>query len=161
MKTVAFNFAIVDEKGVRMPTDRASVSVFTETLSLGVGMDMVLIPAGVFTMGSPKYEPERRSNEGPQHSVTLGSFFMSAWPVTQAQWAAVVTERPAKLSYGLDPFPSFFKGDNLPVETISWNQADEFCSRLAELTGRDYRLPSEAEWEYAQLFGTRATGLRR
>ena len=137
-----------------MPTDSARASNFTETLSSGVGLDMVLIPAGVFTMGSPQYEPERRFNEGPQHSVTLGSFYMSAWPVTQAQWAAVVTEHPAKLSHKLDPFPAFFKGDNLPVETISWNQADEFCRRLAEMTGRDYRLPSEAEWEYACRAGS-------
>ena len=61
---------------------------------------------------------------------------------------------PAKLSFGLDPFPSFFKGSDLPVETISWNQADEFCRRLAETTGREYRLPSEAEWEYACRAGT-------
>ena len=154
MRTVAFNFETVDEKGVRMPTDRASASIFNETLSSGVGMDMVLIPAGAFSMGSPKYEPEHRSNEGPQHSVTLRSFFISAWPVTQAQWAAVVTEHPATFSHGLDPFPSFFKGDNLPVETISRNQADEFCRRLAELTRRDYRLPSEAEWEYACRAGS-------
>ena len=154
LKTVGFNFAMVDNKGVRMPTDSARASNFTETLSSGVGMDMVLIPAGVFIMGSPQYEPERRFNESPQHSVTLGSFFMSAWPVTQAQWAAVVTEHPAKFSHGLDSSPSFFKGDNLPVETISWYQADEFCRRVAELTGRDYRLPSEAEWEYACRAGS-------
>jgi formylglycine-generating enzyme required for sulfatase activity len=154
LRTIAFNFETVDEKGVRMPTDGASASIFTETLSSGVGMDMVLIPAGVFAMGSPKYEPKRRSNEGPQHPVTLNSFFIGARPVTQAQWAAVVSERPAKLSYGLEASPSFFKGDNLPIETISWNQADEFCRRLAELTGRDYRLPSEAEWEYACRAGS-------
>jgi formylglycine-generating enzyme required for sulfatase activity len=154
LKAAGFTFAMVDNKGVRMPTDSTRALNFGETLSSGVGMDMVLIPAGVFTMGSPQYEPERRFNEGPQHSVTLDSFFMSARPVTQAQWAAVVSEHPAKFSRGLDPFPSFFKGDNLPVETISWNQADEFCRRLAEITGRDYRLPSEAEWEYACRAGS-------
>ena len=154
LKTVNFNFETVDEKGERMPTDRGSASILTETLGSGVGMDMVLIPAGVFTMGSPIYEPERRSNEGPQHSVALRSFFISAWPVTQSQWAAVVAQRPNKLSYGLDLSPSFFKGDSLPVETITWNQADEFCRRLAELTGRDYRLPTEAEWEYAGRAGS-------
>ena len=60
-----------------MPTDSARASNFTQTLSSGVGVDMVLIPAGVFTMGSPQYEPERRFNEGPQHSVAVASFFMS------------------------------------------------------------------------------------
>ena len=134
LKTIAFDYTTVDEKGARMPAERASASIFTETLGASVGLDMVSIPAGVFTMGSPKYEPERRANEGPQHSVTLGRFFIGAFPVTQAQWAAVVTAHPAKLAYGLDPYPSFFKGDDLPVESIAWNQADEFCRRLAEMT---------------------------
>ncbi len=154
LKTIAFDYATVDEKGARMPAERASASIFTETLGASAGMDMVSTPAGVFTMGSPKYEPERRANEGPQHSVTLGRFFIGAFPVTQAQWAAVVTTHPAKFAYELDPYPSFFKGDDLPVESIAWNQADEFCRRLAEMTRRDYRLPSEAEWEYSCRAGS-------
>jgi formylglycine-generating enzyme required for sulfatase activity len=154
LKTIAFDYATIDEKGARMPAERASASIFTETLGAGVGLDVVSIPAGVFTMGSPKYEPERRANEGPQHSVTLGRFFIGGFPVTQAQWAAVVTAHPAKLAYELDPYPSFFKNDDLPVETIAWNQADEFCRRLAEMTRRDYRLPSEAEWEYSCRAGS-------
>jgi formylglycine-generating enzyme required for sulfatase activity len=154
LKAIAFDYATVDEKGARIPVERASASIFTETLGASVGLDMVSIPAGVFTMGSPQYEPERRANEGPQHSVTLGRFFIGAFPVTQAQWAAVVTAHPAKLAHGLDPYPSFFKGDDLPVESIAWNQADEFCRRLAEMTRRDYRLPSEAEWEYSCRAGS-------
>ena len=154
LKSVAFDFATVDEKGARLQAERASVALFTEALGEGVGMEMVSIPSGVFTMGSPKYEPERRPNEGPQHQVTLGQFFIGARPVTQAQWAAVVTRSPAKHAYELDPFPSFFRGDDLPVESIAWNQADEFCRRLGEITGRDYRLPSEAEWEYACRAGS-------
>ncbi len=66
----------------------------------------------------------------------------------------MVTARPARLSHGLDPFPSSFKGRDLPVETVSWYEADEFCRRLAEMTGRDYRLPTEAEWEYAARAGS-------
>ncbi len=154
LKTIAFDYATVDEKGASMPAERASASIFTETLGASTGMDMMSTPAGVFTMGSPKYEPERRANEGPQHSVTLGRFFIGAFPVTQAQWAAVVTAHPGKFAYGLDPYPSFFKGDDLPVESIAWNQADEFCRRLAEMTRRDYRLPSEAEWEYSCRAGS-------
>ena len=141
LKTIAFDYATVDEKGARMRAERASMSIFTETLGASVGLDMVSIPPGVFTMGSPKYEPERRANESPQHSVTSGRFFIGAFPVTQAQWAAVVTAHPAKLAYGLDPYPSFFKGDDLPVESIAWNQANEFCRRLAEMMRRDYQGP--------------------
>ena len=154
LRTVTVDFATVDEKGARLTTDTASVFTYTETLGSSVGLDMVSIPGGAFAMGSPVYEPERRPNEGPQHEVTLKPFCIGASPVTQAQWAAVVTARPGKLSHGLDPFPSFFKGRDLPVETISWYEADEFCRRLAELTGRDYRLPTEAEWEYACRAGS-------
>jgi formylglycine-generating enzyme required for sulfatase activity len=154
LRAIAFDFTSVDEKGVSLPTERASASMFTETLGSGVDLDMVAVPRGAFTMGSPIYEPERRRNEGPQHSVTLNPFFIGAGPITQTQWAAVATAHPAKLSHGLDPFPSFFKGGDLPVETISWNEADEFCRRLAEITGRDYRLPTEPEWEYACRAGS-------
>jgi formylglycine-generating enzyme required for sulfatase activity len=92
---------------------------------------MVSIPGGSFTMGSPIDEPERLPNEGPQHHVTLGAFFIGASPVTQAQWLAVVMAHPVPISRDLDPKPSFFKGIDLPVESITWNQADEFCLRLA------------------------------
>ena len=154
LRTVTFDFATLDEKGARLPMESNAASTFSEMLGSDVSLDMVSIPAGAFTMGSPIYEPERRPNESPQHLVTLRSFFIGASPVTQAQWAAVVTARPARLSHGLDPFPSSFKGRDLPVETVSWNEADEFCRRLAEMTGRDYRLPTEAEWEYAARAGS-------
>ena len=154
LRTVTFDFATLDEKGARLPTETNAASVFSEMLGPDVSLDMVSIPAGAFTMGSPAYEPERRPNESPQRLVTLKPFFIGASPVTQAQWAAVVTARPARLSHGLDPFPSSFKGRDLPVETISWYEADEFCRRLAEMTGRDYRLPTEAEWEYACRAGS-------
>jgi formylglycine-generating enzyme required for sulfatase activity len=154
LRSVTFDFATVDEKGKRLPTERASAFVFREMVTSAISVDMIAIPGGTFLMGSPLYEPERRSNEGPQHPVNLKPFLIGAWPITQAQWAAVVTARPAKLSHSLDPFPSFFKGSDLPVESVSWNQAEEFCRRLAELTGRDYRLPSEAEWEYACRAGS-------
>ena len=154
LRWVAFEFATVEERGARLPTEKAAASVFTEILDSGVGLDMASIPGGAFAMGSPAYEPERRPNEGPQHTVTLSPFFIGAWPITQAQWAAVISTHPAKISHGLDPFPSFFKGRDLPVEGVSWNQADEFCRRLAEMTGRDYRLPTEAEWEFSCRAGS-------
>jgi formylglycine-generating enzyme required for sulfatase activity len=154
LRFVSFDTATVDEKGARLPADKATASMFTEALSAGAGLDMVAIPGGTFLMGSPVYEPERRANEGPQRQVTVSPFFISAGPVTQGQWAAVVMRRPDKISYALRPFPSFFKGDRLPVESVTWNEADEFCRRLSEIAGRAYRLPSEAEWEYACRAGT-------
>jgi len=154
LRSISFDYATVDQKGARLPTEKAAASLFTEALSPGVGLDMVAIPGGTFVMGSPIYEPERRPNEGPQRQVTVGAFFIGAGPITQAQWAAVAMARPAKKSFRLDPFPSFFKGDGLPVESVTWNEADEFCRRLSDIAGRDYRLPSEAEWEYACRAGT-------
>jgi formylglycine-generating enzyme required for sulfatase activity len=139
----------VDAKGVRNPPEKYTAKVFTEGRASGAGIDMVSIPGGSFTMGSPVDEPERQANEGPQHHVTLPPFFMSASPITQAQWSVAVLAHPNPIRRDLDPNPSFFKGIDLPVESITWNQAEEFCLRLTELTGRAYRLPTEAEWEYA------------
>jgi formylglycine-generating enzyme required for sulfatase activity len=153
MRTIAFEVATVDAKGVRNPPEKYTAAVFTEALGSG-GLEMVSIPAGSYTMGSPIDEPERLPNEGPQHNVTLGAFFIGASPVTQAQWFAAVMAHPVRINRDLDPKPSFFKGIDLPVESITWNQAEEFCLRLAEITGRPYRLPSEAEWEYACRAGT-------
>jgi formylglycine-generating enzyme required for sulfatase activity len=96
---------------------------FPQRLSPRVSLDMVLIPSGSFLMGSPTEEPERFDNEGPQQSVTVPSFCMGKYPVTQAQWR-VVAELP-KVNQALDPNPAFFKGDDRPVETISWNDATE------------------------------------
>jgi formylglycine-generating enzyme required for sulfatase activity len=152
-RTIAFDVATVDAKGVRNRPEKHTAAVFTEELGSG-GLEMVSIPGGSFTMGSPVDEPERLPYEGPQHHVTLAAFFIGASPVTQAQWFAAVMAHPVRINRDLDPKPSFFKGIDLPVESITWNQAEEFCLRLAKITGRPYRLPSEAEWEYACRAGT-------
>ncbi|MEO1792800.1 MAG: formylglycine-generating enzyme family protein [Cyanobacteria bacterium J06629_19] len=115
-------------------------------------LQMVLIPEGSFVMGSPDDEPERYDDEGPQHEVSVPSFLMGRHPVTQAQWRAVA-ELPQE-NVALDAAPSHFEGDNRPVEQVSWDDATEFCARLAQLTGLPYRLPTEAEWEYACRAGT-------
>jgi len=154
LRSISFDVVTVDETGKRNPPDKYEEAIFTEPLGSSGGLDMVSIPGGTFTMGSPADEPERRPNEGPQHHVTLGSFFIGAAPVTQAQWASVVSAHPDRVHRDLDRKPSFFKGIDLPVESISWNEAEEFCRRLAAITGRAYRLPSEAEWEYACRAGT-------
>ncbi len=103
----------------------------------GVAIEMVQVPGGTFLMGSPKTEEGRSSDEGPEHQVTIKSFYMSKYPITQAQWEAVMGNNP-----------SHFKGQNRPVETISWDDAVKFFQRLSELTGKEYHLPSEAQWEY-------------
>ena len=154
LRPVGFDYATVDQKGTLLPTEKAAASLFTEALTSDVGIDMVAVPGGTFLMGSPIYEPERRPNEGPQRQVTVSPFFIGASPITQAQWTVVVMKRPEKTSYVLQPFPSFFKGDGLPVESVTWDEANEFCRRLSEIARRDYRLPSEAEWEYACRAGT-------
>lgn len=115
-------------------------------------LHMVLIPGGSFLMGSPDNELERLEREGPQHQVSVDKFLMGRYPVTQAQWRAVAAL--PKVDKGLKPNPSRFKGDDLPAERVSWHEAVEFCDRLAKHTGRLYRLPSEAEWEYACRAGT-------
>jgi formylglycine-generating enzyme required for sulfatase activity len=124
---------------------------FTESVN-GVSIDMVAIPGGRFWMGSPENEAGRDSDEGPQREVSVAPFFMSKFEVTQAQWRAVA--QLPQINRRLDPDPSHFKGDNRPVESVSWDEAQEFVARLSRATGKAYRLPSEAEWEYAARAGT-------
>lgn len=100
-------------------------------------IEVVLIPGGTFMMGAPESK-EALVEETPQHRVTVPSFYLGKYKVTQAQWRAVMGTNP-----------SHFKGDNYPVENVSWVKAVEFCRTLSLITGRGYRLPSEAEWEYA------------
>jgi formylglycine-generating enzyme required for sulfatase activity len=98
-------------------------------------------------MGAPEDEPESQDRERPQHEVTLQPFFMGRYAVTQSQWRIV--EGYPQIEGELNPNPSRFKGDNRPVEKVSWLDATEFCKRLSSQTGREYKLPSEAQWEYA------------
>ena len=132
---------------VRRETRR--VRYFREKLGEQVALDMVLVPGGTFMMGSPEDEPERLDREGPQHQVTVPPFAMGRYPVTQAQYEAVMDANPAT-KYNADRFVA----PNKPVIGVTWHEAVEFCDRLAARTGRAYRLPSEAEWEYACRAGT-------
>jgi formylglycine-generating enzyme required for sulfatase activity len=131
---------------------KRSAQYFIENLGDGVELEMVQIPSGTFLMGSPEDELDRFDDESPQHPVTLSTFFLGKYPITQAQWRAVA--RLPQIKQELDPEPSHFKGADRPVESVSWWEAVELCDRLSQHTGRQYRLPSEAEWEYACRAGT-------
>ena len=145
LRVFEFDVPTVDTQGQEIARTRSPAEYFTENLNNNVFLEMILIPSGKLMMGSPKGEGEE--DEHPQHEVTLPSFFIGKYPVTQKQWKAVVSL--PKVERDLDPDPSHFKGDNRPVERVSWFDALEFCQRLSKATGRDYWLPSEAEWEYA------------
>jgi formylglycine-generating enzyme required for sulfatase activity len=123
-----------------------------EDLANDTQLEMMLIPGDTFIMGSPPEELEHQEDESPQHSVTVQPFFMGKYQVTQAQWR-FVAQLP-QVNRELEQDPSHFKGDNRPVEQVSWEDAVEFCDRLSQYTGRTYRLPSEAEWEYACRAGS-------
>jgi formylglycine-generating enzyme required for sulfatase activity len=99
-------------------------------------------------MGSSEQE-SGDSSEKPQHNVTLKNFLMGIYPITQAQWLYIAQREDLKVEQELGPDPSNFKGSTRPVECVSWLDAVEFCRRLSKLSKRKYRLPTEAEWEYA------------
>ncbi|MEG4176863.1 formylglycine-generating enzyme family protein [Microcoleus sp. S13_C3] len=147
--TTTFEFEVVTVDAQWRETKRCpkQAQYFLEILGNGVELEMVSIPGGKFTMGAPKEELESGEEERPQHLVTVKPFFMGKYPITQAQWRAIASL--PKIKRDLDPDPSCFKGDNRPIERVSWYDAEEFCDRLSEKKRRLYRLPSEAEWEYA------------
>ncbi len=167
-----FDFITVtlDAKGDETDRRKGRAQYVTEDLGGGVKLEMVSISGGEFMMGNTEVEADKvrkeyerygssaedaklwSLRETPQHEVTVSPFFMGKFQVTQAQWREVA--RLLKEKIALDPDPSTFKGDNLPVESVSWEEAIEFCERLSKATGKRYRLPTEAEWEYASRAGT-------
>jgi formylglycine-generating enzyme required for sulfatase activity len=147
-----FDVVTVNPWGTITNRETKQAEYFTEILTQDVTLEMVAIPGGNFMMGSPTEEAGSDDRERPQHRVTVKPFHMGKYPVTQAQWQAVA--RLPQINREMEPDPSFFKGNNRPVELISWYDAEEFCKRLSKATGRNYRLPSEAEWEYACRAGT-------
>jgi formylglycine-generating enzyme required for sulfatase activity/uncharacterized caspase-like protein len=153
LQVFKFNVVTVDARGKETNRNPKQAKFFTEDLGNGVRLEMVSIPDGTFLMGSPPAEPERGVDEGPQHTVTIKPFFIGKFTVTQAQWRAVAGFPKVKID--LNPDPSNFKGAKRPVEQVSWYQAVEFCARLSQKTGQEYRLPSEAEWEYVCRAGTK------
>ncbi|MFN0119731.1 MAG: formylglycine-generating enzyme family protein [Blastocatellia bacterium] len=152
---VAFDAITLDERGRGVERRRKHARQFIEPLTADVALAMVEIPGGTFLMGAPESEEGFQDSEGPEHKVTVAPFYMGRIAVTQAQWRAVA-ELPA-ITRRLHQQPvtvSGFAGADLPVTNICRDDAIEFCARLSQKTGRHYRLPSEAEWEYACRAGT-------
>ena len=142
----------VDQATVSVPSSRPLPPGFPDQFAASTGITLVPIPAGSFTMGSPSDEPGRQADEGPQTRVILTrNFFLGATAVTQHQYKAVVGANPAE-----------FKGDNFPVDSVSWEDAMAFCKKLTDrehAAGRLpadwlFSLPSEAQWEYACRAGS-------
>ena len=114
----------------------------------GISIDMVRVEAGTFTMGATAEMKDPWNVEKPTHQVTLtNDYYIGKYEVTQALWKAVMGNNP-----------SYFKGDNLPVERVSWDDCQEFISKLNRMTGKTFRLPTEAEWEYAARGGNKSKG---
>jgi formylglycine-generating enzyme required for sulfatase activity/uncharacterized caspase-like protein len=150
VSTFRFEVITVDAQGREMNRRPGEAEYRVEDLGNGVGLEMVAIPGGKFQMGSPNGEGD--DDERPQYPVTVKPFWMGKYAITQAQWKAVAGL--SKVERDLEPDPARFKGANRPVEQISWHDATEFCARLSRKTEREYRLPTEAEWEYACRAGT-------
>ncbi|MFZ4730750.1 MAG: SUMF1/EgtB/PvdO family nonheme iron enzyme, partial [Pseudanabaena sp.] len=128
-----------DSRNVQIQRSQKEAKQFVHDLGNGVKLEMVEIPAGRFMMGAAKGEADASADEYPQHPVNVPSFFLSKYPITQAQYQQVIGSNPSN-----------FKGNLLPVENVNWEDAQAFCAKL----GKPYRLPSEAEWEYACRAGT-------
>jgi formylglycine-generating enzyme required for sulfatase activity len=133
-----FDVITVDSYGKENSRSKFFARFFTEDMGNGIVLEMVWIPGGTFMMGSSDNEKYRCNSESPQHRVTVPTFYAGKYPITQAQWEAVMGHNP-----------SGYKGEKRPVEFVSWDDAVEFCNKLSQKTGKKYRLLSEAEWEYA------------
>ncbi|MFN0086166.1 MAG: SUMF1/EgtB/PvdO family nonheme iron enzyme [Blastocatellia bacterium] len=150
IRSFPYETITLDEAGEVTERRQSKAGRLIEELVPGVVLELVEIPGGAFNMGSA--DSEGADDERPRHEVAVSPFSMGRFPVTQEQWEIVAGWE--KVEIELDPDPSKFKGDDRPVETVSWLDAVEFCARLSRNTGRAYRLPTEAEWEYACRAGT-------
>jgi formylglycine-generating enzyme required for sulfatase activity len=134
--------SIQDSKDI---SDRFMKSVSQDS----VKMEMVFVQGGTFLMGCPENQGHNCIGVKPARNITTKDFYIGKYEITQAQWKAVM---------GNNNNPSHYRGDNLPVGGVSWEAAEEFITKLNGMTGRNYRLPAEAEWEYAALGGVLSQG---
>ena len=133
---------------VKRVTTKASYSNGPLTVN-GIKYNMVWVAGGTFRMGATSEQGSEISDEKPVHSVTLSGYYIGKTEVTQALWQAVMGSNP-----------SYFEGDDLPVEQVSWDDCQEFIRKLNSLTGQNFRLPTEAEWEFACRGGNNSRGYK-
>ncbi|ACK70344.1 protein of unknown function DUF323 [Gloeothece citriformis PCC 7424] len=155
IELLSFNFETitVDLGGQIISRTPKQAQYFLENLGQTIPLEMVALSGGTFLMGAAEGEKSSYTDsDKPQHQVSVKPFYIGKYPITQAQWKAIASL--PKVKQDLNPDPSYFKGDNLPVERVSWYDALELCERLSQYTGRNYQLPSEAQWEYACRGGT-------
>ncbi|MBO7262895.1 MAG: SUMF1/EgtB/PvdO family nonheme iron enzyme [Alistipes sp.] len=133
---------VVDVVATMAEYKESKNKTYVETAK-GLNLKMIYVEGGTFAMGSTS----GGSDEEPVHNVTLDSYYIGETEITQAQWRAVMGSNP-----------SSYTGDNRPVERVSWDDAQAFCKRLSELTGKRYVLPTEAQWEYAARGGKKSKG---
>lgn len=150
--SVDFSNAQVDADGRLVTRTPEQTVAYAEDLGPGNRLEMLQVRPGAFSMGSSVNEPYGDAVERPTHRVQVSGFFLSRFEITQQQWATVASW--PKVSVDLPTRPSSFKGEDRPVEGVTWLEAKEFCARLSRQTGRLYRLPTEAEWEFACRGGT-------
>jgi formylglycine-generating enzyme required for sulfatase activity len=142
-----FEIILLDAQGQVISRQIEQRSRYREPLAEGINLEMIAIPEGTLLMGAPAGESGGGASQKPQHFVIISPFWLGRYPITQAEWLAVASL--PKVNRTLPLRPSNFAGDRRPVEQITWYEALEFCDRLTQLSHRRYRLPSEAEWEYA------------
>jgi formylglycine-generating enzyme required for sulfatase activity len=152
LEVFEFSTAVIAATGDVESTRSVQARAFVERLGAGVRLELVAVPGGELLMGSPETEIDHQATEGPQRTVRMRGFLIGKFEVTQAQWRAVAML--PKVAIDISPEPSGFTGDDLPVGIVSWDDVQEFLARLSKATGRTYRLPSEAEWEYACRAGS-------
>jgi formylglycine-generating enzyme required for sulfatase activity len=150
----SFDFETVhlNRQGQAIERQLRQAQFFAVDLGNNILLETIAVNSGRFLMGAHSGEKYAKAREGPQHRVDVQPFSIGKYPITQAQWQAVAAL--PKVNRDLVANPSYFKGDRLPVESVSWLDAIEFCDRLSKLTDMSYRLPSEVEWEYACRAGT-------
>ena len=151
-----------DEETVVNVANKGSVTSEDKTFTVGgVTFKMIYVEGGTFTMGATsEQESDANKDEKPAHQVTLSGYYIGETVVTQALWKAVMEKRKIMGMIKTDNNPSSFKGDDRPVECVSWNDCKMFISKLNSLTGKNFRMPTEAEWEYAARGGNKSRGYK-